>query len=129
MSAAPPAPDQPLKIASRGLAKVEDLRALLLDLGSRVGVRSGHANQPNKPEVPTKAPAKSLQYFQFDKTTGLAKTHELRRIHALLLKAMPSANKTPFAARKYTGVLKRSDLRAFHKHWLSIFKTQTEHPQ
>jgi hypothetical protein len=126
MSQAPPAPDQPLKIASRGLAKVDDLRELLRDLGPRVGVRSGHANQPDKPQVPTKAPSRALQYFQFDKTSGLAKTHELRRIHALLLKAVPAASKTPFAARKYTGVLKRSDVRAFHKHWLAIFKAETQ---
>jgi|GEM_PF-6832519 len=128
MSQVPPAPDQPLKIAARGLAKVDDLRELMRDLGPRVSLRSGHESKPAKAEVPTKAP-KTLQYFQFDKTSGLAKTHELRRIHALLLKAVPSGNKTPFAARKHTGVLKRADLRAFHKHWLAIFKTQTEHPQ
>ena len=126
MSQTPPAPDQPLKIAARGLAKVDDLRELLRDLGPRVGVKSGHANQPGKPEVPTKAPSKTLQYFQFDKASGLAKTHELRRIQELLLKAVPSANKTPFAARKHAGVLKREDLRAFHKHWLAIFKAETQ---
>lgn len=108
---------------------MDDLRQLLRDLGPRVGLRSGHEAKPAKAEVPIKTPSKSLQYFQFDKTSGLAKTHELRRIHTLLLKVVPSGNKTPFAARKNSGVLLRSDIIAFHKHWLGVFKTQSEHTQ
>lgn len=95
------------------------------DLGPRVGVRSGHQNVPGKAEVPTKAPTKTLRYFQLDKTTGVAKTDDLRRIHAVLLKAFPAGGKTPFKARKHTGVLKRSDIHAFHKHWLAIAKRET----
>lgn len=129
MSQVPPAPDQPLQIPRRGLAKVDDLRLLIQDLGPRVGVRSGHEVKPSKPEVPTKATSKTLQYFQFDKTSGLAKTLELRRIHYLLLKAVPSGNKIPFSTRKNSGVLKCADVIAFHKHWLGIFKNQSEHPQ
>jgi len=126
MSAVPPAPDQPLQIPSRGLAEVDDLRLLLSDLGPRVSLRSGHDPKAAKPEVPTTVPSKTLEYFQFDKTTGVAKTHELRRIHALLLKSVPAGNKTPFRARKTTGTLKRADVRAFHQHWLGIFKAQTQ---
>lgn len=119
------APDQPLKIPAQGLAKVEDLRLLIQDLGPRMNVRSGHTNQPGKPEVPSTAPTKTLRYFQPDKTTGVAKTADLRRVHTLLLKALPAGNKTPFRARRQDGTLHRSDIHAFHRHWLAIAKRET----
>ena len=129
MKDAPAAPAQPLKIPASGLAKVDDLRELLRDLGSRVGVSGGHDSHAAKPQVKqNQGDSKVLQYFQFDKVTGVAKTSELRRIHAMLLKAVPLGNKTPFRARKYSGTAHREDLHSFHKHWLGIFKAQTENP-
>lgn len=125
MSDAPPAPDQPLKIPTRGLAKVEDLKRLLADLGPRVAIRSGHDSEAPKLEVKVKAPTKTLAYFQPDKTTGVAKVADLARVHQLLLKAMPAGVTRPFRARRNSGTLKRSDLHAFHKHWLAIARAQT----
>jgi hypothetical protein len=122
------APDPPLQVPVRGLARVDHLRALLSDLGPRVNIRGTHLTQPAGAPVPGADATNTLRYFQFDKTTGVAKTPELRRLHALLLKAVPSAARTPFKARKYTGTLNCSDIHAFRKHWLAIFKAQTENP-
>lgn len=124
---APKAPDQPLPIPATGLAKAEDLRTLMADLGPRVGVRAGHQSRPAQAEVVTAQPSKTLRYFTLDKSTGVAKTADLRRIHAVLLKAVPQGAKTPYRARKTTGVCKRTDLHAFRQHWLGIFDaTDTE---
>jgi len=123
----PKAPDQPLPIPTTGLAKAEDLRTLMADLGPRVGLRAGHEIRPAQAEVVTKQPSKTLRYFQLDKSTGVAKTADLRRIHAVLLKAVPQGNKTPYRARKTTGVCQRTDLHSFRQHWLGIFDaTNTE---
>jgi hypothetical protein len=119
---APKAPDQPLSIPATGLAKAEDLRTLMADLGPRVALRSGHESRPVQPEVAVKQPSKTLRYFQLDKSTGVAKTSDLRRIHAVLLKAVPQGNKTPYRARKTNGTCKRSDIHAFRDHWLRIFQ-------
>ena len=125
MSDFPPAPDQPLRIPTRGLAMVEDLKRLLADLGPRVGLRSGHNSEAPKPEVRVQAPTKTLAYFQPDKTTGVAKVSDLARVHHLLLKAVPAGVTRPFRARRKDGTLKRSDIHAFHQHWLAVIKAQT----
>lgn len=126
MSDVPPAPDQPLRIPASGLATVDDFKKLLSDLGPRVGIRSGHQSQAEKPEVKQSTPTKTLAYFQADKTTGVAKVSDLARVHQLLMKAVPAGITRPFRPRRSTGTLKRSDLHAFHKHWLAVFKAQND---
>lgn len=126
MSDVPPAPDQPLRIPSTGLAKAEDLKKLLADLGPRVGLRSGHNSEAPKAEVRVKAPSKSLAYFQPDKPTGVAKVTDLARVHQILLKAVPAGVMRPYRSRRNDGTLKRADLHAFHKHWLAVFRAQNE---
>lgn len=126
MSTAPPAPDQPLRISTTGLAKAEDFKKLLSDLGPRVGLRSGHQGEAAKPEVKVRAPTKTLAYFQPDKTSGVAKVSDLARVHQLLLKAVPAGVTRPFRARRNDGTLKRKDLHAFHKHWLAVLRAENE---
>ena len=121
-----PPPDQPLKIPATGLAKVDDLRKLLSDLGSRVGLRSGHNLEAPKPEVRVQGTTRVLTYFQPDKTTGVAKVSDLARVHQILLKAVPAGVTRPYRARKNSGTLKRSDLHAFHRHWLAVMRAQNE---
>lgn len=117
-------PDQPLKLPTRGLAHVEDLRLLLADLGPRIGLRSGHQSTAPTLEVRVQAPTKTLTYFQPDKTTGVAKVADLARIHQRLLKAVPAGITRPYRPRRTDGTLKRIDLHSFHRHWLGVFKAQ-----